>query len=303
VEPSCPGYVIAQLIGALGGLSLSFDAVFGNVHHLGATLPGSGYADWQALLVEIVLTAGSGQRGTWEPRRPAQNVGGGSPRWGSEGYHSARRALVGSRERRLDEPRPVIRSSGGERGLQQLLGSTWSGPIAGEHSSRSAARLYTCVAGGGDPTSYAAGSGRLGVDALREGAAAFREAHARTPHPSRHEKPVARRGRVGRPARGERAAELEPRLDGDPPGLGRFCERLVIASVLLRVCSGELDDRVVKAPPAAEVGGDRGAVPRLPRHAPRASVQPHSLPYAANPPGSICSDLCRALPVPEVGDP
>jgi aquaporin Z len=31
--------------------------VFGNVEHLGATLPGPGYANWQALLMEIVLTA------------------------------------------------------------------------------------------------------------------------------------------------------------------------------------------------------------------------------------------------------
>jgi aquaporin Z len=33
-------------------------AVFGNVEHMGATLPGPGYAGWQALLMEIVLTAG-----------------------------------------------------------------------------------------------------------------------------------------------------------------------------------------------------------------------------------------------------
>ena len=31
--------------------------MFGNVEHLGATLPGPGYADWQALLMEVVLTA------------------------------------------------------------------------------------------------------------------------------------------------------------------------------------------------------------------------------------------------------
>src|SRR5262249_46656746 len=31
-------------------------AVFGNVQHLGATLPGPGYHDWQALLMEIALT-------------------------------------------------------------------------------------------------------------------------------------------------------------------------------------------------------------------------------------------------------
>jgi aquaporin Z len=52
-----PGYIVAQLIGAtLACLFLL--AVFGNVAHLGATLPGSGYKAWQAFLMEIALTAG-----------------------------------------------------------------------------------------------------------------------------------------------------------------------------------------------------------------------------------------------------
>ena len=52
-----PGYIIVQLLGAtLAALFLL--AVFGNVGHLGATLPGPGYADWQALLMETALTAG-----------------------------------------------------------------------------------------------------------------------------------------------------------------------------------------------------------------------------------------------------
>ena len=51
-----PGYIITQLAGAtLAALFLRW--VFGNVEHLGATLPGPGYKDWQALLMEIVLTA------------------------------------------------------------------------------------------------------------------------------------------------------------------------------------------------------------------------------------------------------
>jgi aquaporin Z len=51
-----PGYIIIQLIGAtLACLFLL--AVFGNIHHLGATLPGPGYETWQALLMEIVITA------------------------------------------------------------------------------------------------------------------------------------------------------------------------------------------------------------------------------------------------------
>jgi aquaporin Z len=51
-----PGYIVIQLIGAtLACLFLRW--VFGNVEHLGATLPGPGYHNWQALLMEIVLTA------------------------------------------------------------------------------------------------------------------------------------------------------------------------------------------------------------------------------------------------------
>jgi aquaporin Z len=50
------GYIVAQLLGAtLACLFLL--GVFGNVEHLGATLPGPGYHNWQALLMEIVLTA------------------------------------------------------------------------------------------------------------------------------------------------------------------------------------------------------------------------------------------------------
>ena len=52
-----PGYIVVQLVGAtLACLFLL--AVFGNIQHLGATLPGPGYEDWQAFLMEIVLTAG-----------------------------------------------------------------------------------------------------------------------------------------------------------------------------------------------------------------------------------------------------
>lgn len=52
-----PGYVVGQLIGAT--LACLFLAeVFGNVEHLGATLPGAGYTSWQAFLMEIALTGG-----------------------------------------------------------------------------------------------------------------------------------------------------------------------------------------------------------------------------------------------------
>jgi aquaporin Z len=52
-----PGYVLAQLAGATLACLFLF-AVFGNVEHLGATLPGPGYRSWQALLMEIALTGG-----------------------------------------------------------------------------------------------------------------------------------------------------------------------------------------------------------------------------------------------------
>ena len=51
-----PGYIIIQLAAAtLACLFLRW--IFGNIEHLGATLPGPGYRNWQALLMEIVLTA------------------------------------------------------------------------------------------------------------------------------------------------------------------------------------------------------------------------------------------------------
>ncbi len=51
-----PGYIAVQLLGAaLACLFLL--AVFGNIEHLGATLPGPGYKAWQAFVMEIALTA------------------------------------------------------------------------------------------------------------------------------------------------------------------------------------------------------------------------------------------------------
>jgi aquaporin Z len=69
----CFGYVLAQLVGA--ALACAFLlAVFGDKGKLGATLPGPGIHDWQALLIELVLTAGlvSTILGT---SSTAQNVG------------------------------------------------------------------------------------------------------------------------------------------------------------------------------------------------------------------------------------
>jgi aquaporin Z len=52
-----PGYVVSQLVGAV--LAAAFlRAMFGNVGHLGATLPGPGITDVQVLILEAVLTLG-----------------------------------------------------------------------------------------------------------------------------------------------------------------------------------------------------------------------------------------------------
>jgi len=51
-----PGYIAVQLLGATLACVFLL-VVFGNIAHLGATLPGAGYKDWQAFLMEIVLTA------------------------------------------------------------------------------------------------------------------------------------------------------------------------------------------------------------------------------------------------------
>ncbi len=51
-----PRYIVVQMLGAtLACLFLL--ALFGNVEHLGATVPGAGYHPWQAFLIEIALTA------------------------------------------------------------------------------------------------------------------------------------------------------------------------------------------------------------------------------------------------------
>jgi len=52
-----PAYVLAQLAGA-SIACLFLWAVYGKVGALGATEPGSGVADWKALLTEFVLTLG-----------------------------------------------------------------------------------------------------------------------------------------------------------------------------------------------------------------------------------------------------
>ncbi len=52
-----PGYIVAQLVGATLAC-LFLWAMLGKAGMLGATEPGPGISDWQALLMEFVLTAG-----------------------------------------------------------------------------------------------------------------------------------------------------------------------------------------------------------------------------------------------------
>jgi aquaporin Z len=52
-----PGYVLVQLLGATLAC-LFLRVVFGKVGMLGATEPGAHLHDWQAMLIELVLTAG-----------------------------------------------------------------------------------------------------------------------------------------------------------------------------------------------------------------------------------------------------
>jgi len=52
-----PGYVLAQLLGALLAASV-LRLTFGNVAHVGSTLPGNGFTTTQAFAIEALLTLG-----------------------------------------------------------------------------------------------------------------------------------------------------------------------------------------------------------------------------------------------------
>jgi len=153
------GYIFCQMVGAsLACLFLL--AVFGNVEHLGATLPGPGYADWQALLMEIVLTAGlvSVILGT---ASGAQNVGT-IGALGVGGYI----ALAGLWSAPVSgTSMNPVRSFG-----PALVSGDWTaywvyvaGPLIGAAIAVGCAIVLRGA--GGDPISRAAGSGTLDRDA------------------------------------------------------------------------------------------------------------------------------------------
>jgi aquaporin Z len=156
------GYVIVQLVGAVLAC-LFLEAVFGNVHHLGATLPGPGYASWQALLMEIVLTTilVSVILGT---ASAAQNVGA-IAALGVGGYI----ALAGLWSAPVSGTSMNPARSFGPALVSGDFTSYWVyvvGPLAGAAIAVGCA--YILRGGGGDPISYAAGSGVLDAGALRE---------------------------------------------------------------------------------------------------------------------------------------
>jgi aquaporin Z len=150
-----PGYVFVQLAGATLAC-LFLEAVFGNIHHLGATLPGPGYASWQALLMEIVLTVGlvSVILGT---ASAAQNVGA-LAALGVGGYI----ALAGLWSAPVSGTSMNPARSFGPALASGDFSSYWVyllGPVLGALIAVGCAQILR--GGGGDPISYAAGSGVL----------------------------------------------------------------------------------------------------------------------------------------------
>jgi len=151
-----PGYIVTQLLGAtLACLFLL--AVFGNVEHLGATLPGPGYHDWQALLMEIVLTGGlvSVILGT---ASAAQNVGA-IGALGVGGYI----ALAGLWSAPVSGTSMNPARSFGPALVSGYWTSYWVyivGPLIGALIAVGCALVLR--GRGGDPTARAAGSGVLG---------------------------------------------------------------------------------------------------------------------------------------------
>jgi aquaporin Z len=149
------GYIVVQLLGATIAC-LFLWSVFGRVGQLGATTPGPGIEDWQAMLIELVLTAGlvSTILGT---ASSAQNVGPLSAL--AVGGYIVLAGLWSS---------PISGASMNPArsfGPDLVLGdftSFWvyiAGPLAGAVLAVGAA--YVLRGPGGDPGGRAAGSGRL----------------------------------------------------------------------------------------------------------------------------------------------
>jgi aquaporin Z len=170
-----PGYVIVQLVGAaLACLFLL--AVFGNIQHLGATLPGPGYVNWQALLMEIVLTATLVNviLGT---ASSAQNVGA-IAALGVGGYI----ALAGLWAAPVSGASMNPARSFGPALVSGDLSSYWVyvlGPLAGALIAVGCA--FVLRGRGGGRAGYTAGSGRLDKDEWSERGRRLRQAKRTAP--------------------------------------------------------------------------------------------------------------------------
>ncbi|HTC72468.1 MAG TPA: aquaporin [Solirubrobacteraceae bacterium] len=152
-----PGYIVVQLLGATLAC-LFLVAVFGDVEHLGATLPGAGYADWQALLMEVVLTASlvSVILGT---ASAAQNVGRVAA-LAIGGYI----ALAGLWSAPVSGASMNPARSFGPALVSGDFNGYWvyvAGPLAGGLIAVGCA--FILRGAGGNPISYVAGSGSLGL--------------------------------------------------------------------------------------------------------------------------------------------
>jgi aquaporin Z len=164
-----PGYIVTQLLGAtLACLFLL--AVFGNIQHLGATLPGSGYENWQAFLMEIVLTAGllSVILGT---ASAAQNVGA-IGALGVGGYI----ALAGLWSAPVSGTSMNPARSFGPALVSGDWTAYWvyvAGPLLGAAIAVGCAVILRGP--GGDPIAHAAGSGVLTAGRLAEKAKLARD--------------------------------------------------------------------------------------------------------------------------------
>jgi aquaporin Z len=171
-----PGYIAVQLLGAtLACLFLL--AVFGNVEHLGATVPGPGYHDWQALLMETALTGllVSVILGT---ASGAQNVGT-IGALGVGGYI----ALAGLWAAPVSGVSMNPARSFGPALVSGYWSSYWVyviGPLVGAGIAVGCA--WALRGRGGDPTAVAAGSG-----VLRRGLRAAATGHGHELHPHRHD--------------------------------------------------------------------------------------------------------------------
>ena len=144
--------------------------MFGNIQHLGATLPGPGYEDWQALLMEIALTTGlvSVILGT---ASAAQNVGP-IAALGVGGYI----ALAGLWAAPVSGTSMNPARSFGPALVGTDFSSYWVyvvGPLVG--AAIAVGFAYILRGRGGDPIAHAAGSGVLTPGALQQEAKLSRE--------------------------------------------------------------------------------------------------------------------------------